>query len=304
MVRLSLFFVYACCVGAPALAGPLQMRINDTRVSITQEGKEVLGYRYAGVPFKPYADVLATPSGINVLRDAPADHLHHHALMYAVKLNGVNFWEEGQAPGVQAHQQLDPLTAGFRETLEWRSPEGAAIAAESRTLTLLTAPDLHATLLTWASTMKPSDPAATVELTGSHYHGLGMRFLVSMDTGGKFMNANDDPGEIVRGTELLSHGKWCAYQALADGKPVTAAMFDSPENPRPVTWFTMTGSFAYLSATLESHRVPTKLGTLNLKYGVALWDGHVSREEIEAVYTRWLALASEAPTDGGTSNAK
>ena len=33
-------------------------------------------------------------TGENLLRDAPHDHLHHHALMYGIRVNGVNFWEE------------------------------------------------------------------------------------------------------------------------------------------------------------------------------------------------------------------
>ena len=42
------------------------------------------------------ADVnqLFSPAGVEVLRDAPPDHLHHHGLMYGVTVNGVNYWEE------------------------------------------------------------------------------------------------------------------------------------------------------------------------------------------------------------------
>src|SRR5690606_22625381 len=60
-------------------------------------------YRWAGVPFKPYVRELTTPSGTNVIRDAPADHLHHHGLMFAVTVDGVNFWEEAASSGVQRH---------------------------------------------------------------------------------------------------------------------------------------------------------------------------------------------------------
>ncbi|MHC4656117.1 MAG: DUF6807 family protein, partial [Planctomycetota bacterium] len=56
------------------------------------------------VPFKPYVQQLFSPAGVNILRDAPADHLHHHALMFAVKVNGVNFWEETPTAGKQLHK--------------------------------------------------------------------------------------------------------------------------------------------------------------------------------------------------------
>ena len=60
-------------------------------------------YRVDGVPFKPYVEKLFTPSGTNILRDAPSDHLHHHGLMFAVRVNGINFWEEKPDSGKQEH---------------------------------------------------------------------------------------------------------------------------------------------------------------------------------------------------------
>lgn len=41
-----------------------------------------------------YVAEFSPPDGGNVLRDAPPDHPHHHGLMYAVKVNGLSFWEE------------------------------------------------------------------------------------------------------------------------------------------------------------------------------------------------------------------
>ncbi len=97
-------------------------------------------------------------------------------------------------------------------------------------------------------------------LSGSHYHGLGLRFVRSMDATGEFRNPDNDPGVIFRGEERLTRSRWCAYTAQADGKTVTAAMFDHPDNPRyPATWFTMAKPFAYMSATLRLHEEPLKV---------------------------------------------
>ncbi len=127
-------------------------------------------------------------------------------------------------------------------------------------------------------------------LSGSHYFGLGMRFLESMDKIGWFRNADDRPGEVVRGDERLVQSAWCAYSAEANGKPVTVAMFDHPHNPRPAMWFTMAKPFAYLSATLNLHEQPLIVSSgepLLLRYGVALWDGRISSESIDRFYHRW-----------------
>ena len=78
-------------------------------------------------------------------------------------------------------------------------------------------------------------------LSGIHYYGLGMRFLTSMDNGGRFFNADDKPGDVIGGDQRLTPTKWCAYTAKADGKPVTVAIFDHPANLRhPAKLFTMT----------------------------------------------------------------
>jgi len=109
-----------------------------------------------------------------------------------------------------------------------------------------------------------------------------------MDTGGQFRNAEGKTG--VQETND-KQAVWCAYNASADGKPVTLAMFDYPDNERhPATWFTMDNPFAYLSATLGLHKEPLKIVSgkpLVVRYGVALWDGQVQPEQIDKLYKRW-----------------
>ena len=103
--------------------------------------------------------------------------------------------------------------------------------------------------------------------------------------------------------------RWCAYSADAEGKPVTVAVFDHPNNARhPATWFTMLEPFSYLCVTLGLHHEPLKLSMTARKldnesvvvlpppliYGVGLWDGQVAAEEIERLYRQWVTLTDEA----------
>jgi len=273
-------------VGGPGGAGP-----QDT-LTVRQRGATALVYRRAGVPFKPYVAELRTPAGANVLRDSPADHLHHHGLMFAVRADGVNFWEETPGCGTQVSQRARTLRAGLQDWLEWRAPGAAApLLLEERRIELKRSPDARATLLAWTSAFRvPRGAAKPVEVTGAHYHGLGMRFAEAMD-GGAFENASADPGEVFRGEERLMSGPWCAYRARIAGQPVTVAMFDHPSNPRTVTWFGMPRPFGYLSATLRYHQSPLALRPgqrLTLRYGVAVWDGDAKRPEIEEMRSAWL----------------
>ena len=271
-------------------------------VSVHQGQQNVLCYRYEDVPFKPYVQQLYSPGGINVLRDAPHDHLHHHALMYAVAVDGVNFWEEQNAPGRQLHKSFcdmridkngETRQAGFTEQIDWINPRSRELLLkEHRKIEVCQLEDVKVTLLSWQTSLAVPSGKKSMMITGSHYFGLGMRFLESMDTGGQFFNAADRVGDVVRGSERIARADWCAYTAEADGKAVTIAMFGCPENLRhPTHWFTMTTPFAYLAATLNLHKEPLEVTSdkpLVLRYAVAVWDGRTDKSKIEQVYQRWV----------------
>jgi len=281
---------------------PMSITMEANSVSVRQGQHSLLCYRYDDVLFKPYVQQLYSPSGINILRDAPSDHLHHHALMYAVAVDGVNFWEEQTEPGRQLHKRFGDMSidkndnapgAGFTEQIDWINPRSRELLLkERRTIKVCQLDDVKATLLNWQSSLEVPSGKKSMTLTGSHYFGLGMRFLESMDTGGQFLNATGESGDIVRGAERLARADWCAYTAKADGKIVTIAMFGHPENLRhPMHWFTMTTPFAYLAATLNLHKEPLEVTSekpLVLRYAVVVWDGRIDKSKIDGIYRRWI----------------
>ena len=260
-------------------------------MTLSFNGKSVAEYRFDSVPFKPYIQVLRTPAGRNVLRDAPWDHLHHHALMFAISADGCDFWGEfDDNRGTQKMQRLSPQPGTPTDVLEteidWNLPGGKNVLKETRKIRVLQTDDV--TLLDWETTLK-SDQA--VKLGGDHYYGLGLRFDESMDKDGRFFNdTGKHDGEIVRGDERLKKCRWSAYTAKLDGKPVTVAVFDNPVTPIPMLAFTMGDSgqsFAYLSATMNLHRAAVTLQAgqpMTFSYRVAVLEGEVSPETIEKVY--------------------
>jgi hypothetical protein len=296
-------------VGVVAASAGLCVRASDQSLQLTTDANSVwilagkspiLQYRYDGVPFKPYMRELYTPSGVNFLLDAPSDHLHHHALMYAVAVDGVNFWEETPGSGYQVHDKLDNVRvysrdgaayAEFGEKVRWMpSRDRPCLLMENRQIQTCRVPSVNATVVTWRSGFWPPKGTEQVTLSGSHYFGLGLRFVRSMD-GSEFFNADGKEGTVFRGEERLVQSNWCAYTAAVDGKPVTVAMFGHPANPRPTTWFTMAKPFAYISATLNLHAEPLVVPAgkaFGVQYAVAAWDGKVGPEQIDSVY-RWFA---------------
>lgn len=296
------FLAAACLTSSGGGEEALKVVKTENLVTISREGKTVLRYAAAPSPFKPYVKELLTPGGVQILRDSPHDHKHHHGLMFAIGVNSVDFWAEAKGAGTQKPVTLadgDVASGiqgnGFVRHLHWIEPQGGkTLLVEKRWIELApVATEKPVTLINWHSRLSTPPGAESVKLTaeGHHYFGLGMRFVTSMDTGGRFFNASGKPGDVIRGSERLVNAKWSAYTAKADGKPVTVAIFDHPKNPRyPNRMFTMSPPFAYLSATLNLWKEPMTLKAserLDLRWGVALWDGEVPAEQVEEVYNQW-----------------
>ena len=79
---------------------------------------------------------LYTPAGVAVLRDAPADHLHHHGLMFALGIEGVSFWEERPASGRQVSRSFTCGQQSISQSLEWTMPDGRIALREERNITV------------------------------------------------------------------------------------------------------------------------------------------------------------------------
>jgi len=293
----------AGCAGRAAAATPLSGEASATHASVRRETGTVFVYRCSDVPFKPYVQQLFTPGGVNVLLDSPADHKHHHGLMFALSAEDLDFWgEEGQV-GRQVNRKLsgpvfpqpnDVAVGVLSEQLDWLGSRDQVLLTEERTLQTYAGAGIDATLLTWRSRLTPAGERASAMLSGAHYVGLGMRFPASLDKTATFPNASRQPGDIVRGDERVVRANWSACTGDVDGHAITVALFDHTDNARhPATWFTMRDPFAYMSATLNLWKEPLTIKAgepLDLCYGVAVWDGRVEPAKIEAMYHRWLKI--------------
>ena len=89
----------------------IDSKLDQGVLEVRYKGHKLLVYAFATNQFKPYVRELYTLRGENVTRDAPPDHLHHHGLMYAVYVNGINFWEERGTPGIEKHVEMPLHTA-------------------------------------------------------------------------------------------------------------------------------------------------------------------------------------------------
>jgi hypothetical protein len=268
---------------------------NASSLAVSADGRSLLECVTTAAPMKPYVKSLFTPGGVQILRDSPHDHKHHHGLMFALAAQGVDFWSEKptcgrQVPRGDVEAKSAGNTATIHQTLDWLAPGDVKLVEEQRTITLHAGVNLPATLLTWRSKLATPEGKAEMKLTGSHYFGLGMRFVESMDKAGRFFNSEGSEGPIVRGSERVTPARWCAYTSSVEGKPVTVAIFDHPRNTRRAYFFTMR-PFAYLAATVNLWKEPLELkhpAPLDLRYGVAVCDGAIEPDAVERLYRTWL----------------
>jgi len=297
-------FLLAALAGGPTGAGDpsREIRIGLEKLRILEGGAPLLEYRHGGENlFKPYVAGLFLEGGVNPFRDSPHDHQHHHALMLAFNVGGVEFWGvENENCGRQVHLSYGEIRGpdreghvAFTDRLEWRAPAGKVLLLEDRRLSLVPGAPA-ARLLDWDSTFRLPPGASSTQLTGREYHGLGVRFLQSMDSGGKLLNSEGGVG--VEGTNE-KRARWCAYSGrLPGGKWVTVALFGHPENPRsPADWFTMTRGFAYMTLTISLDEKPLELNAgkqLRLRQGVAVMSGEATGKAIQEVYDFWLQRRS------------
>jgi hypothetical protein len=262
---------------------------------ILKSGDNIIAdYRFGNVSFKPYVEKLRTPSGRNILRDAPYDHLHHHGLMFAIAINGCNFWEEftpkhGKEITVSINPQPDIETSLLESELDWKNSESKTLIRENRKISVSTKENV--TLLDWQTTLNTGEQGVNLDKSNHHYFGLGLRFDQTMDKNGRFFsNSTTNKFDVVRGDERLTECKWMAYTAKLNGEPVTVAVFGHPSNPIPTMAFTMGDagkSFAYLGITLNLHRQPVEMkpnSSLTFRYRIAVWDGEVTPETVSKIW--------------------
>jgi len=307
---LSVLSLTVCAVNSSGCdaTGTADSQVLDVERTTSQmivriRDKPAVIYQFAD-GWKPYIKEFRNRSGINVIRDAPPDHRHHHGIMFAVRIDGVNFWEEQEQSGRQEQRRLLPVVRGaiagvsyvsFGQDLVWTRPgDPLPLLQETRRLAVFFTDELGATLTDWRSLLTVPQGRDGVVLSGPKYVGLGVRFVTSMDSGGLFRNANGQSG--VRGTDG-AEARWTAYSGpLGRSRVATVAVFGDPKSP-PL-WFTLGEPFAYLAATLGLDRKPLRLpanGRLELRYGLAVWDTNPEPTQIQALYDRWQALTQALP---------
>lgn len=272
-------------------------------LEISYKGRKLLVYAYGTNQFKPYVRELYTLRGENVLRDAPPDHLHHHGLMYACYVNGINFWEERVSPGIERHMGLvrhavddtgdkNLPAVSFTERIHWLAPTNTTdpLLVEQRTLRLAVDEKTGEVALRWSSEFNVGPGVGKVVIRGPNYNGLGMRLPESFNHVAKFQNAANEP-YVSKNSQNAIAARWTSVVGQMEGRELMLAMFGRPENARgDGFFFTMLDPFAYLAATQGLEKQPLEYGAgdhFNLSYLLTVYGEQKSPEFIAQRYDQW-----------------
>lgn len=298
----------ASAAETPGSAGfESSVKPNEGVLELRYQGRRILLYAFATNQFKPYVRELYTLAGDNVLLDSPPDHLHHHGLMYAIRVNGVNFWEERDAPGWERPVRLTRPEIGrspeglpqasFKQVIHWVSDSNRAIAdsasvallIEQRTLTVAVNEPTGEVALNWHADFELGPSVSKVTLAGANYHGLGLRLPAPFNLVARHENSEKTPLTNLGGQ--VTPARWSSVSHKLGDHEVMVAMFGRPSAGRGLPlFFTMVQPFTYLSVTqgLDKSTMEFSRGDkFSLDYLFLAYSGHKSREFLDQRYERW-----------------
>ncbi len=277
-------------------------------LDLAYHGRKVLVYAFATNQFKPYVRALYTLAGDNVLLDAPPDHLHHHGLMYAIRVNGHNFWEERDQPGHEKPVLLLPPRTGrseaglpqasFTQVIHWLAHQdaaapdssAAALLVERRTLTLTVDEKLNELALDWHADFEVGRGAQMVTLAGANYHGLGLRLPPAFNLVAQHQNSELAP-YLTQGTGDVTPAKWSSVSHTVQGHDITVALFGRPTASGKLPFFfTMVKPFTYLAVTQGLDRAPLQYSSgapFSLDYRLVVYAEHRGPEFLNQRYALW-----------------
>jgi hypothetical protein len=286
----------------------IKLKPQTGELEVQYKGQRVMLYSFGARQAKPYVKELYDFRGENVLRDAPPDHLHHHGLMYAVWVNGINFWEEKDSPGIERLVEI-PLyvvdqgdmgipRARFIQLIHWLPPAkksakqtlAHALLIEQRTLTLTVDERTQEVALAWESEFEVGPKIGKVKLSGDNYDGLGLRLAEAFNPTAKFQNSAGLPYKGANTQDVIS-AQWTSVSGALGGQDVMLVLFGNTNNAHgDAKFFTMRDPFAYLTATQGLDKEPLEYSSgakFKLNYLLAVYTQNQPRDFIQQRYERW-----------------
>lgn len=219
----------------------LKAGIAGNEAVITIEGAPFITYKFAADQKYPYFwPVIGPASGTTITTESSEPYPHHHSLFFGCdRVNGANFWQEGNERGQIASAgprivQGNGARIEFTDECLWRVPGQEPMLRDTRRV-VITAPNPNVRVIDFALDLEMLTDVV-IERTNHSLFAARVVPELSVEKGGTLVNAEGASGEDA------TFGKpslWMDYFGTRDGKMEGIAIIQHPGNPGyPTPWFT------------------------------------------------------------------
>ncbi len=317
----------------------VQVREADRRVDVTVGGQPFTSYIWPETLEKPVLYPIQTADGTVVTRGFPPlenerqDHPHHVGLWFNYgDVNGFDFWNNSDAisgeraakMGTISHKRVTSANSGAGEgrlevEADWVAADGKTLLTEKTTFVFRAEPGVRK--IDRIAVLTAADGAGDISMKDNKEGMLGLRVIRALEdpaeksgefrdatgavtrmrdmdtTGvtGQYRTSEGKVGKDVWGTR----GKWTMLSGTVEGKPLTVAILDHPDNPGHPTYWHARGYGLFAANTLGQAELSGGADTLDFsipagqsatfQYRIVLLDEAPTDEQLERLYSDWTA---------------
>ena len=296
-----LLLVSCACSAAPdelnASAGATGQKVTARHdkdlIIVDVDGKLFTCYKFNTEQKYPYFWPVNGPvSGKSVTTETSEPWPHHHSLFFGCdRVNGGNYWQEGNERGQIVSQGPKIVEAsGGRVVISdeclWRRPGAEPIIRDKRVI-IITAPNKDIRLIDFEIFL---EPLTQITIQKSNHALFSARVMpeLSVSSGGTLVNAE---GRLAEKGTFGIPSPWCDYSGTRGGVTEGIAILQNPNNRWfPCKWFTR--DYGFFSPTpmnwLENDQLQLAVGqTLTLRYRVVVHAGDAKAAGIAEIFSRY-----------------
>ena len=283
----------AALFSLPVYALPVGSSLEKEQVVITVSGKLFTSYKFAASQKYPYFWPVNGPAtGTSITTETSEPYPHHHSLFFGCdKVNGGNYWQEGNERGQILSQgpkivEAEGERAVFTDECLWKQPGQDPVMRDLRRVTVA-APDDSRRIIDFEIALEPLTDIR-IEKTNHSLFSARVMPVLSVASGGTLINAEGATAE--KGTFGMK-SPWCDYSGKRNGVTEGLAIFQNPNNRwYPAPWFTR--DYGFFSPTpmywIEGDVLKlTKGERLALRYRIIVHSGDAKAAGIGDLFRQY-----------------
>jgi len=297
MRRCLSFITVYIIVGGCSIAQPnpkqVEAKIEKDKVVVAVAGELFTCYKFGASQKYPYFWPVNGPaSGKSITTETSEPYPHHHSLFFGCdRVNGGNYWQEGNEKGQIVSQGPKIIEAGggrvvFKDECLWMQPGKEPIIRDMRRITI-SSPNKDLRFIDFQITLEMLTDVSILKTNHSLFAARVVPEL-SVGSGGTLINAE---GKRSEKDTFGVASPWCDYSGTREGITEGIAILQHPRNRWfPARWFTR--DYGFFSPTpmfwLEGDKLQLAKGEkLTLRYQVVVHSGNSMAAKIEEIFEQY-----------------